>query len=230
MSRLANPTCSIRTKQTRQGGVVPVPARRLVDYATLQREQDPGVELMLRVQRDEPGAFAELVERYWTPLFGRFFRQLGDRQEAEDLAQDVFLRLYRYRQRYRARAKFTTWLFHISRNVTRNALRTRRRKPCVPMGILTGPEADSAPTARPMTDRCEAPTRPLERAELAGMVRGAVATLGRRQRVALELFQFQNKSCGEIANRMAMSPKAARSLLYRARNQLRVCLTPYVEV
>ncbi|MBL8793344.1 MAG: sigma-70 family RNA polymerase sigma factor, partial [Planctomycetia bacterium] len=195
MSRLANPTYRIKTEQNCQGGVVPLPARRVADVSTVRREADPGVELMLRVQQDEPGAFAELVERYWSLLFGRFFRQLGDRQEAEDLAQDVFLRLYRYRQRYRARAKFTTWLFHISRNVTRNALRTRRRKPCVPMGTLTGPEAESAPTARPMTDRNEPPTRPLERAELAGMVRGAVATLGRRQRVALELFQFQNQSC-----------------------------------
>lgn len=192
---------------------------------------DPGVQLMLRIQQDEPGAFAELIKRYWTAIFGRFYRQLGDRQEAEDLAQDVFLRLYRSRYRYQAKAKFTTWLFHIAQNVTRNALRSKRRRPCVPLGTLTGPEADDWTTTRPLTNRCVAqPSEPMERRELATLVRGAVKTLARRQRVALEMFQFQDQSCGEIADRMDMSPKAARSLLYRARNQLRDCLTGSVEV
>ncbi len=69
---------------------------------------DPEVALMLRVQRDEPDAFAELIERYWLRVFSSFYRRLGDRQEAEDLAQDVFLRLYRHRKRYLPRARFTT--------------------------------------------------------------------------------------------------------------------------
>src|SRR5262249_30088473 len=92
--------------------------------ARTRRPADPEIDLMLRVQRHEPGAFAELVARYWPRVFGRFFRQLGDRQEAEDLAQNVFLRLYRVRHRYRPAARFATWLFHIARNVARNALRT----------------------------------------------------------------------------------------------------------
>jgi RNA polymerase sigma-70 factor (ECF subfamily) len=201
------------------------------DLAALSPCQlDAGVELMLRVQRDEDGAFAELVKRYWTAIFGRFYRQLGDRQEAEDLAQDVFLRLYRARLRYQAQAKFTTWLFHIAQNVARNALRTRRRKPCIPMGTLTSPDMEGGPVTRPLGRRTEeTPSQPLERAETAVVVRAAVRNLARRQRRALELFQFQDWSCGEIAERMDMSPKAARSLLYRARNQLRDCLTAYVE-
>lgn len=207
------------------------PTLKEAPYAPVRatpRHDDPGVALMLRVQRDEPEAFAELVARYWTTLFGRFYRQLGDRQEAEDLAQDVFLRLYRSRQRYRAQAKFTTWLFHIASNVTRNALRTRKRRPCVPLGTLTGPEVESWSTVG-KRGGLESPTRPLERAEMAGVVRSAVARLGRRQRQALELFQFHQRSCGEIAHRLHMTPKAARSLLYRARNQLRDCLRVYVE-
>src|SRR5439155_26636131 len=86
------------------------------------RTDDPEVGLMLRVQRDEPGAFAELVERYRPKVFGRLFRLFADRQDAEDLAQEVFLRLYRARKRYRPRAKFNTWLYHIAHNVARNAL------------------------------------------------------------------------------------------------------------
>jgi len=192
-------------------------------------QADPGVQLMLQVQQDEPGAFAELVDRYWSAIFGRFFRQLGDRQEAEDLSQDVFLRLYRSRQRYQPRAKFSTWLFHIAQNVTRNALRSKRRRPCVPLGTLTGPETDEFANNERLTDHSEPPINRLERTELAGVVRAAVRTLAQRQRLALELFQFQDRSCGEIAERMEMSPKAARSLLYRARNQLRESLTEFVE-
>jgi RNA polymerase sigma-70 factor, ECF subfamily len=189
---------------------------------------DPEVALMLRVQRDEPGAFAELVQRYWTRVFGRFYRQLGDRQEAEDLAQDVFLRLYRGRARYRPTARFTTWLYHIAQNVARNALRTRRRKPCVPLGPLTQPAGDEQFGDRVLAHAApEAPERPAERAELAGAVRAAMAHLATRQRTALEL-QFQDRSYSEIAAELAMTPKAAKSLLYRARTQLRETLTPFM--
>src|ERR1700751_252247 len=90
---------------------------------------DPEVHLMLLVQRDDPAAFAELVNRYSTQVFGQFYPRLRDREEAEDLAQEVFLRLYRHRKRYQPRAKFATWLFHIAQNVFRNALRSRRRHP-----------------------------------------------------------------------------------------------------
>src|SRR5947209_10556302 len=74
---------------------------------------DPEVQLMLRVRHGEPGAFAMLVEQYWNLVFGRFYRQLNDREEAEDMTQEVFLRLYRYRDRYEPRAKFATWLYHV---------------------------------------------------------------------------------------------------------------------
>jgi RNA polymerase sigma-70 factor (ECF subfamily) len=190
---------------------------------------DPEVTLMLRVQDDEPGAFAELVERYWTRIFGRFYRSLSDREEAEDLAQEVFLRLYRSRKRYQPRARFGTWLFHIAQNVARNALRSRRRHPCVRLNPLVGAEEDAAGLPY-LTDRSEAPSRPIERAELAGVVRAAVSDLAGRQRTAVELHQFQNRTYDQVAAEMDMSPKAAKSLLYRARIQLRALLTKYMEV
>jgi RNA polymerase sigma-70 factor (ECF subfamily) len=189
---------------------------------------DPEVARMLRVQRDEPGAFAELVGCYWTRVFGRFYRLLGDRQEAEDLAQEVFLRLYRNRQRYQPRARFTTWLFHIAQNAARNALRTKRRRPCVPLGQLAVPEGEDRLGDRVMAGREESPSRPAERAELAGAVRAAMARLAGRQRTALEL-QFRDCTYSEIAAELDMTPKAAKSLLYRARTQLRECLTPFME-
>lgn len=184
---------------------------------------EPDVVLMLRVQADEPGAFAELIELYWSRIFGRFYRQLGDRQEAEDLAQDVFLRLYRNRRRYEPRARFGTWLYHIARNVARNAIRTRRRRPCLPLGRIAPQENEESLEDQLRSRQHETPSRPVEREELARVVRKAMAGLGGRQRVALEL-QFQDHSYSEIAAELDMTPKAAKSLLYRARLQLRADL------
>jgi RNA polymerase sigma-70 factor, ECF subfamily len=198
--------------------------------STAAATRDPEVLLMLQVQDDEPGAFEKLVQRYWMRIFGHFYRRLGDRQEAEDLAQDVFLRLYRYRKRYQPRAKFATWLYHITQNVARNALRSRRRRPCVPLGERMSELGEGSLGERFVADRAEPPSRPMERAELAGVVRAAVSGLAGRQRTALELHQFQDRTYAQIAEQLDITPKATKSLLYRARNQLRASLTGLVEV
>jgi RNA polymerase sigma-70 factor, ECF subfamily len=200
---------------------------KLVAVNRICPPHDPDVELMLRVQEDQPGAFAELVDCYWARISCRFFQQFGDRQEAEDLAQDVFLRLFRNRKRYRPQAKFATWLFHIARNVARNAIRTRRRRPLIPIAIFDG--ADDSRPVRQSADGPEMPSRPLERAELSGLVRNAIAALRGRQRTAVEL-QCQDRSYSEIGAELDMTAKAAKSLLYRARNELRQSLSPYTEI
>jgi RNA polymerase sigma-70 factor (ECF subfamily) len=187
---------------------------------------DPEVALMLRVQCDDGAAIAELVQRYWTRIFARLYRQLGDRQEAEDRAQEVFLRLYRSRRSYRPRAKFSTWLFHIANNVARNALRTRRRHPSVPLGQLLQNEVADQVREDVLQRHWESPWRSLERAELAEQVRKGVAQLAERQRTALELHQFHDHTYSEVAAELDMSPQAAKSLLYRARSQLRSSLMP----
>jgi RNA polymerase sigma-70 factor (ECF subfamily) len=184
---------------------------------------DPEVGLMLRVQGGDTAVFAELVRRYWPRVFGRLCRWLGDRAEAADLTQDVFLRAYRYRDRYGARARFATWLFHITRNVARNAVRARRRRPCLHVESLAGGGEWL------LADRGEPPSRPLERAELAGKVRSAVSGLAERQRAAVELHAFEGRTYAEVADALATSPEAAKSLLYRARNQLRAGLGPFME-
>ncbi|HEY1380747.1 MAG TPA: sigma-70 family RNA polymerase sigma factor [Gemmataceae bacterium] len=188
---------------------------------------DADAARMVRARRGDVAAFAELVHRYWPSVVGKFVRQLGDRQEAEDLAQEVFLRLYRARGRYRPRAKFATWLYHVAANVARNAVRSRRRRPCRPLARLCGPQPDDAFSQRYLPDRGDGPSRPLERAELAGQVRGALAALAGRQRRAIEL-QFEDRSYREIARRLALTPEATKSLLYRARQQLKETLAPVV--
>ena len=192
----------------------------------LNHAADPDVVLMLRVQGDEPRAFAELIEQFWFRIFGRFFRQFGDRQEAEDLVQDVFLRVFRNRKRYRPRAKFSTWLFHIARNVARNAIRSRRRRPILPVAL--NDDGDETPAFRHRTADSEMPSRALERAEVSRAVRLAVAGLKGRQRAAVEL-QCADHSYSEIAEELDITAKAAKSLLYRARSELRSTLSPIAE-
>ena len=203
------------------------PAKRLGRRAgtVAAWRRDPEVRLMLRVRDGDTNAFAELEADYRSRVLGWFCRRLGDRAEAEDLTQEVFLRLYRARASYQPRARFATWVFHITQNVARNALRSRRRRPCVRLDA-----ADSEPGfygAVP-PDRGESPSRPMERAELAGVVRAAVAGLAGRQRAAVELHQFKDLTYTEVAAELDMTPKAAKSLLYRARNQLRVVLEAFV--
>jgi RNA polymerase sigma-70 factor (ECF subfamily) len=185
---------------------------------------DPEVRLMLRVRDGDADAFGPLAQRYGPRVFGFFCRRLGHRQEAEDLTQEVLLRLFRARQSYRPRARFATWVFHVTQNVARNALRFRRRHPSV---RLAAADEDGLPPAL-RSGAADAPSRPLERAELAGLVRAAVAGLAERPRAALELHQFHDQTYAEVAARLAMTPKAAKSLLYRTRNQLRARLTPLV--
>jgi RNA polymerase sigma-70 factor (ECF subfamily) len=191
---------------------------------TKPRTTDAETALMLRVQADETGAFAELVDQLNGRIYARLQRLVQDRQEAEDLTQEVFLRLYRARERYQPRAKFSTWLFHITQNVARNALRSRRRRRWLHTGML-----ESA--GEELTQRTACPDRgfdALERRELAQVVRRAVSGLVGRQRRAFEMQQYQDRSYAEIARALALSPKAAKSLLYRARIQLRDLLGGYL--
>lgn len=184
---------------------------------------DPDVLLMLRVQSGDDDAFRQLVERYHARIFGFFCQNLGNREEAEDLTQDVLLRLFRARHRYTPRARFSTWVFHITRNVARNAVRFRRRHPSVRLSLTTDDEQTLVALSSESKDT---PSAPLERAELASLVRAAIAELGERQRAALELHQFHDRTYAEVAAQLDMTPKAAKSLLYRTRNLLRARLTP----
>jgi RNA polymerase sigma-70 factor (ECF subfamily) len=192
---------------------------------TGRTRDDAEVGLMLRVQRGDAEAFAALLRRFGPRMLAYFRRRLGDRAEAEDLAQEVFLRLYRARRRYRPRAPLASWVFHIARNVARNAVRFRRRHP--EARTAAGPEAAEALAAW-LPDRGEAPSRRLEQAEAAAALHRAVATLGRRQRRAVELHQLEDRSYAEVAAELDLGPRAVKSLLYRARNRLRVLLAPFM--
>src|SRR6516165_5534885 len=119
--------------------------------------RDPDTRLMIAVRDDEPGAFEELVEKYQHRLVAVLHHLVGQAQEAEDLAQEVFLRVYRARKKYRARAKFSTWLFTIANNLALNALRSKQRKPVVPLRVTDSGPLGPRPAERLVRDRAAPP-------------------------------------------------------------------------
>lgn len=190
--------------------------------------RDPDVRLMLQVRDDVQGAFEVLVERYQHRLVGILVHLVGRVEEAEDLTQEVFLRIYRARKGYRPRAKFSTWLFTIANNLALNHLRGKGRSPAVPLSA----DGPGATANRPVEERIPAregtPSAQLRKVELSDVVREALEILGEDQKVAVLLNKFEDMSYAEIAEVMGRSEAAVKSLLARARNHLREQLEPYL--
>ncbi|MDZ4659133.1 MAG: sigma-70 family RNA polymerase sigma factor [Bythopirellula sp.] len=192
--------------------------------------QDPDVRLMLRVQQDDAGAFEELMLRYQNRVASLMTHLVGKRDLAEDLTQDIFLRIYRSRKRYIPGSKFSTWLYTIAHNVASNSRRSLSRRREVNLvgqesGEFGGNPLDHAALAASGL----MPTRQLDKAELSGVVQLAIAALNERQRMAVLLNKFEHLGYEEIAEVMELTPQAVKSLLSRARANLREVLEPYLE-
>ncbi len=190
--------------------------------------RDPDIRLMLRVRTDDPTAFGELVECYQHRLITILHHLVNNHQEAEDLAQEVFLRVYRNRKKYHPRAKFSTWLFTIAHNLALNALRTRQRRPAVPLDVRDSGPLGPRPAEQMVRDRGGAPTERIQHQELARLIQQALEGLNDRQRLAVVLNKFEDMNYAEIADVMGLTPKAVKSLLSRARENLRVALRNYI--
>jgi len=182
--------------------------------------RDPDIRLMLRVRRGDEPAFAELVEKFQHRLVGILQHMVGNHQEAEDLAQEVFLRVYRTRAHYSPKAKFSTWLFTIANNLALNAIRNRKRR--------RTQDIDAQESHLMPANRGPAPTQHLAETELSGVIREALDTLSERQRMALVLNKFEEMSYEDIATVMGLTTKAVKSLLSRARDSLREKLQGYI--
>jgi RNA polymerase sigma-70 factor (ECF subfamily) len=190
--------------------------------------RDPDIRLMLRVRDDQPGAFEELVELYQHRLVAIMNHLVGNAAEAEDLAQEAFLRVYRARKKYRPRSKFSTWLFTIANNLALNALRARQRKPVVPLPTQDSGPLGPRPAEQIVRDRGSGPMQRMQRQELADIVRQALEGLNERQRLAVVLNKFEDLNYAEIAEIMGLTTKAVKSLLSRARANLRDALAGYI--
>ena len=183
--------------------------------------------LMTRVTKGDPRAFEELVERYKQPVLHMVYRTLPDATEAEDLAQMVFVQVFKSAARYRVEAKFTTWLFTIARNLCLNEIRRRARHPAESIEAKDAAHEDAP--ARQFEDvRTPAPPEQMMQAELNAKVAEALADLPENQRTALVLCQEQELSYEEIAEILDCSLSATKSLIHRARETLKARLKPYL--
>jgi RNA polymerase sigma-70 factor, ECF subfamily len=192
--------------------------------------RDPDVQLMLRVKDGDDAAFSRLVAAYQNRLLSIFFHMFRDQGGAEDLTQEVFLRIYRARNGYQPTAKFSTWLFRIANNVASNARRTLGRRREVPLNQQDSSSAPVSVSRKSMTDRSSIiPTRQAVKHETCAIVQSALETLNERQRMAVLLHKFEGMSYDDIADAMELSSEAVKSLLARARENLRSKLEPHLK-
>jgi RNA polymerase sigma-70 factor (ECF subfamily) len=191
---------------------------------------DPDVRLMLSVRDGNAAAFEALVHKYQNRLITILQHLVNDRSLAEDLAQEVFMRIYRARLTYVPTAKFSTWLYTITNNVANNAIRKSSRRKEV--NLVSSPSGTMK--VRPLDTMAKdksalMPTRQLDQREMSRILHDAIQSLSPRQRMAMMLSRFENLSYIEIAEAMQLSTQAVKSLLSRARVNLKELLEPYLE-
>jgi RNA polymerase sigma-70 factor (ECF subfamily) len=188
------------------------------------------VQLMLDVKSGDEQSFALLLHRYRSPLVNFLYRMVRNREQAEDLAQEVFLRVYRARADYVPSAKFTTWLFRIATNLALNNVRdTRHQRSEISLDAPLTPDSEDGDD-RPLDVADQHPDieQHLVEQARARMIRRAIEKLPEKQRAAVLLHKYQELDYSEISKILECSESALKSLLFRAYEALRVELAPLV--
>jgi len=183
------------------------------------------VQLMLDVKAGDDASFDLLLRKYRSPLVNFLYRMVRDAATAEDLAQEVFLRVYRARKQYSPSAKFTTWLFRIATNLALNSVRDNRYRQ-LQVSLDSPAEEDEAPVQVAAKDM-RIDEHMIER-DRTRLIRRAIAALPEKQRAAVLLHKYEEMDYGEIAKILECSESALKSLLFRAYETLRVELAPLV--
>jgi len=187
------------------------------------------VQLMLDVKAGDELSFELLLHRYRTPLVHFLYRMVRDQAAAEDLAQEVFLRVYRARGQYEPSAKFTTWMFRIATNLALNAKRdSRHRQLEVSIDQSDETSEGRAPSVE-VADRQPGIESELIARDRSAMIRRAIEALPEKQRAAVLLHKYQEMGYDEIAKILQCSESALKSLLFRAYETLRVQLAPLLQ-
>jgi RNA polymerase sigma-70 factor (ECF subfamily) len=189
---------------------------------------DSDVAAMRRLAAGDSDALAELIDRHKRSVLNIAYRYLGDATAAEDLAQEAFIRVYQARRRYKPTAKFSTWLYRIVSNLCFSSLRKEQVRQAFSLDTSLETQDGNFHTDRPGMD-IDSPGDRIERQELAEAVRRVITTLPENQRIAVLLNRYAGLDYREVARSMNLSPMAVKSLLNRARNNLKEKLTPYVE-
>jgi RNA polymerase sigma-70 factor (ECF subfamily) len=186
------------------------------------------VQLMLDVKAGDELSFELLLRKYRTPLVNFLYRMVRDSAVAEDLAQEVFLRVYRARKEYAPSAKFTTWMFRIATNLALNSVRDNRHRQLEISMDHAVDSGDGEQPAMEVPDRRPSVEQQLVERTRSEMILRAVHALPEKQRAAVLLHKYQELDYDEIARILECSESALKSLLFRAYETLRVELAPLV--
>jgi len=186
-------------------------------------EDTEDVRLMRLVAGGDTSAFEKVIERHQSLVVGTAARMLGSNSDVEDIAQQVFIRVWKSARRYVPRAKFTTWLLKITRNLVFNELRRAKRRAQVPL------QSDPGTEEIPLKDETNpAPDTSLLEEELQRTIEEAIMQLPESQRMALVLRRYEQLSYEQIAEVLDLSVPAVKSVLFRARTELRSRLSKYL--
>ena len=185
------------------------------------------VDAMLRVKTGDESAFAYLVQKYRRPMVGFMYRMCHNPSTAEELAQEVFLRVYRSRTSYEPSAKFSTWLYRIATNLAVNHARDTRHERPENTVRLDEPNQETGTTPDLADDSLSAEEQILKRERLAA-IRSKVNALPERQRMAVIMHKYQQMDYRQIADVLKLSESATKSLLFRAYETLREQLKEFV--
>ena len=188
---------------------------------------DPDAVLMILVKQGDRVAFTRLVEKYQQPVMNLVTRLLRDPSEAEDLAQQVFVQVFKSAARYEVSARFSTWLFTIARNLCLNEIRRRSRHPADSLDETVAGH-DEQPLRQPADTRTATAPEAMLKAELHAKVEEAIAALPENQRTAILLCRYEDVSYEEIARVLGVSVSATKSLIHRGREVLKARLKPYL--
>jgi RNA polymerase sigma-70 factor (ECF subfamily) len=184
-------------------------------------------DVMLRVKNGDDSAFDFLVQKYRRPMVNFMYRMAHNSAGAEDLAQEVFLRVYRSRETYEASAKFTTWLYRIATNLAVNHARDTRHERPENQVSLDEPDEDSGRTLD-LPDATPSAEENLVQRERLAAIRLRVQALPERQRIAVVMHKYQQMDYRQIADVLKLSESATKSLLFRAYETLREQLREFV--
>jgi RNA polymerase sigma-70 factor, ECF subfamily len=190
-------------------------------------EASSDAEVMLRVKSGDDSAFAYLVQKYRRPMVSFMYRMAHNSAAAEDLAQEVFLRVYRSRENYEPSAKFSTWLYRIATNLAVNYARdTRHERPENTVSI-DEQDADTGLTVD-VPDASLTAEEAILRRERMAAIRRRVQELPERQRMAVVMHKYQQMDYRQISQILKLSESATKSLLFRAYETLRVQLKEFL--
>lgn len=190
---------------------------------------DSDVSLMLEFQKGDISSFEKLLQKHKESIINIIYQFIGERDEAEDLAVEVFLRVYRAAKKYQAKAKFTTWLYKITTNLCLNEIRKKAKLQTVSLSkpVSAGEEKEEELIEK-IADAAPSPQQILEKKERNALIRKAIDSLPAKQRMATILQIYEGLSYKEISRILGCSVKSVERRLYWARTNLKERLSSYL--